>query len=125
MREKGIPLDFTMADFELLIVNEKTTALFNTEDVQLFEVKIEKFYSKEKYFLMTTRNENDCVDEEKSIFDTWEINNPIWPDLAGQYKTFYKLAVRKELNTSCEIFRIKKYHSIIIINENLKKTGAE
>lgn len=120
VREEGIPLDFTMADFELLIVSEKTASLMNQDEVQLIPVQIKEDTPKRNYYLMTIKNEIDCVDELNSVFDKWEINDPIRPDKAGQYKTFYKLFIKEELSDHFEIFRIKRYNSIIIVSENLK-----
>jgi hypothetical protein len=121
IRDMGIPLDFTMADFELLIVNSKVANLVDKEEVQLIPLKVDGFKSEEVYYLMIVKNEFDCVDEEKSSFDKWEPNNSIRPDKAGQYKTFYKLVVKPESVTGKNIFRIKDYNGIIIISEDLKK----
>lgn len=119
--EEGIPLDFTMADFELLVVNEKVTDLIDKDEIQLIPIKISGYTSENPYYLMVIKNQVDCVDEEKSDFDRWEINDPIRPDKAGQYKTFYKLFVNKEHCNDHNIFRIKGYNSIIVVSDNLKK----
>ncbi|HEV8512967.1 MAG TPA: DUF1629 domain-containing protein, partial [Cyclobacteriaceae bacterium] len=120
VREEGFPIDFNMADFELLIVNEKTANLFSKEEVQLIPIKIKGYTTKNPYFLVTLINELDCVDEEKSVFDKWEPNNDVRPDKAGQYKTFYKLVVDTNRCNGLDIFRIKDYHSIIVVSDKLK-----
>ena len=119
IREKGEPLDFSMADFELLIVNQRTADLFNPEEVILIPINIKGYDSKSIYFLMCIKYEVDCVDEEKSTFDKWMENDSIRPDKAGQYKMFYKLIINRNLIHNKDIFRIKGYNSIIIISESL------
>jgi hypothetical protein len=120
VREEGIPLDFTMADFELPIVNEKVAGLLDSDEVQLIPVLIKKFEESQQYFLMVIRFRIACVDEEKSVFDKWEPGNSIRPDLAGNYKSIYKLVLNTEDIGKRNIFRLKKYNSFIIISEKLK-----
>jgi len=120
IRQNGHPLDFTMADFELLIVNKRTATLFDSNDVQLFPVRIQNLPSKDTYFLMTLKNEHDCVDEKLSVFDKYQMDDPIRPDKAGEYKTIYKLVVRNDFKAANSIFRIKGYNGAIIISEELK-----
>jgi hypothetical protein len=120
LRKEGFPLDFTFADFQLMILNEKASSLLNKDEVQLIAVNINGYISRSPYYLTTIINEIDCVDEEKSIFDRWEIDNDIRPDKAGQYKTFYKLFVKQEKCGGNHIFRLKNYNSEIIVSESLK-----
>jgi hypothetical protein len=122
MREKGSPLDFTMADFELLIVNKKTADLFRKEDVQLISVKIQQFESKEQYFILVIKKEFECVDESNSEFLKFAINDPIRPDRAGHYRRITKLIIdESKIEKDVEIFRLKKFDVAVIINENLKR----
>jgi hypothetical protein len=121
VREWGRKLDFTFADFDLPIVNEKVAELMPQDDVQFLPVEIEGHVFFQKYFIMLIKNELDCVDETKSVFDRWEENNLIRPDKAGKYKTFYKLYVQSDKIGKQGIFRIKDYNTIIIMNDELKK----
>ncbi|MFM7858616.1 MAG: hypothetical protein ACKO96_43530, partial [Flammeovirgaceae bacterium] len=82
------PLDFTFADFELLILNQKVSNLLLKNEVQSIPIKINGYTSEKPHFLTTILNGIDCVDEEKSVFDKWESGNDIRPDKAGHYKTF-------------------------------------
>jgi hypothetical protein len=121
VNDEGTPLDFTMADFELLVVNNKVAELMDKAEVQRISLKIAGYTSVNPYYLMTLKNGVDCVDEEKSDFDRFEVDDPIRPDLAGQYKSFYKLVVDPN-RCNGHIFRIKNYEGAIIVSVKLKET---
>lgn len=122
LRKRGQPIDITMADFELLVVQERVINYFQDEEVQFIKVHLDSDTNIDprKLYLMCILQEIDCVDERKSIFDKWEEGNEIRPDLSGDYKTFYKLVVDPLKIGNTNIFRLKKYGSIIIISELLK-----
>lgn len=121
-RKKGLPLDFTMADFELLIVNEKVKNLISEEEVQFIPIKLETDpNSKINYYLMVVNKEIECVDESKSVFVKWEKDNPIRPDKAGEYKSFEKLILNPaDIPKESDIFRLKKYDIVIVVSERMK-----
>ncbi len=116
----GLPLDFTFAAFDTLIVNEKTKVLFKEEDVFFYPILLGDLVA-EKYYVMQIRNKLDCVDEEKSTFDKWEEGNDIRPDKAGEYMTIYNLKLKKQ-HYSNEIFRVKDYGVAIIVSGTLKES---
>jgi hypothetical protein len=121
-RKKGHPLDFTMADFDLLIINEKVKNLISEDEVQFIPVKLETDpNSKTNYHLMVVNKEIECVDESKSVFVKWLKDDPIRPDKAGKYKSFEKLVLNPDdIPKEANIFRLKKYDLVIVISERLK-----
>ncbi|MEO6632810.1 MAG: DUF1629 domain-containing protein [Mucilaginibacter sp.] len=121
-RSKGTPLDFTMADFELLIVNEKVKNLISEKNVQFIPVKLEENpNSAINYYLMVVNKEIECVDERKSIFTKWLDDDPIRPDKAGEYESFDKMVLNPlDIPDEVHIFRLKKYDVVIVISERLK-----
>lgn len=125
LREFGVPLGITMADFGLLVVNSKVAALFSENEVQKIPIEIENFSNRDLFYLLIIKNEFECVNKEKSEFDIWELNNDIRPDKAGQYKTIYKLVLDPKLVEGKNIFRLKNYNVAIIINEVLKRKFEE
>ena len=125
LRSKGIPTNFSMADFELFIVDEKIKQIIDSKDGQFVEIKIKSIQTSFNYFILVIKNEIDCVNEDESIFDKWEENDPIRPDKAGQYKTFYKLKIDENKIQDCDIFRLKRYNSITIVSEKLKEKLTE
>ncbi|PJJ83846.1 imm11 family protein [Mucilaginibacter auburnensis] len=119
VRKGGLPLDFTMADFELLIVNEKVKDLISESEVQLIPVKVADLDL--NLSLMVVNNEFDCVDEGRSIFDKWQMDDPIRPDRAGKYKSFAKMIINDALvPDGSHIFRIKNYSITVVVSEVLK-----
>ena len=121
IREEGRPLDFTFADFEVLIINEKVAYFLNDDECQLIPVEIEGFKSTHSYFVAVLLKSVDCVDESRSAFEKWQIDDPIRPDLAGEYKSIYNLFVSPSRISGNTIFRLGKSENTIIVNENLKK----
>jgi hypothetical protein len=69
--DEGIPLEFTMAGFELIVVNEKAAALFKKNEVQLVPVKIGGLKSSSKHYILVIKHELDCIDKNKSDYDLW------------------------------------------------------
>jgi hypothetical protein len=122
IREEGRPLDFTFADFEALIVNEKVAFLLPDHECQLIPIEVDSIKDKHSYFVLVILNSVDCLDEDRSVFDKYLDDDPIRPDLAGDYKGIYKLLIDPNRITSDNtIFRLGKADNIIIINEMLKK----
>ncbi|MBA4852872.1 imm11 family protein [Emticicia sp. BO119] len=116
---KGDALDFTMSFFDVPIINERTAQLFSLDEVELIPVKVND--SNENYFVLLIRQEVDCVDEEKSGFNLWEPNNKIRPDLAGKYKSFYKMVLDPKKTNGIRIFRIKDYSIVLVVDKDIKK----
>ncbi|MBE2898413.1 hypothetical protein HPC37_06230 [Pasteurellaceae bacterium 20609_3] len=73
---------------------------------------------------MVIHNEIDCVDEERSEFTKFEEDDPVRPDLAGEYDGFYKLKLDYS-RINKELFRLGKFSIAIIISERLKKLLME
>lgn len=121
IREEGRPLDFTFADFEVLVVNEKVAFFLSDEECQLIPVEIEGIKNGHSYFITVLLKSVDCVDESRSNFEKWQVDDPIRPDLAGEYKSIYKLFVDASKIGDNAIFRLSKSDNVIIINEKLKK----
>ena len=123
VRKEGKPLDFTFADFEVLIVNDTVVSLLSEKDCQLIPVEVDNLHNDHTYFILVLLNTVDCLDENRSVFEKWQADDTTRPDLAGNYKGIYKLfvnATKITLHTS--IFRLAKSDNVIIVNEELKKT---
>lgn len=121
IRAEGTPLDFTFADFEVLVVNEKVAPFLSDSDCQLIPLEIDGIKNRHTYFVAVLLNKVDCLDESRSSFDKWSDNDPVRPDLAGDYKSIYKLFVDASRIGNNSIFRLAKSDNIIIVNEKLKK----
>lgn len=121
VREGGKPLDFTFADFEVPIVNEKVALLLSKEDCQLLPVAVDGFDRGHLYFVSVILTAIDCLDEGRSNFEKFMINDAIRPDKVGEYKAIYKLFVDPTKIPGNSIFRLGKADHIIIISEELKR----
>lgn len=119
IRDKGIRLDLTMGDFEILVANECVAELFLDDDVLKIPIKIIGIES-ESYFILVIKKELDCIDRENSIFKIWEENNDIRPDKAGQYRNFQKMVIDPNKTEGLDIFRIKGFSVAVIVSERIK-----
>ena len=72
------------------------------------------------YFTMAIETQLDCVDELKSDFTKYEINDPVRPDRAGEYSAFFNLVIDPSKTEGKHIFRIKKHLGAIIVSEEVK-----
>lgn len=126
LKERGIPLDFTFADFEVPVVSNDLIHNFSKNEVQSFPAKIIESNSteiKNKFSILVVNNEIDCINEDRSIFKKFEINDEIRPDKAGHYRSFMKLIVdTNRIPNNLNIFRVKKFNVAIIVSEIIKKT---
>ncbi|MFZ7224415.1 Imm43 family immunity protein [Avibacterium avium] len=131
--QDGEELDYTtMIPFNVPIVSEAFKALVeNVNGLSFITIEIENKKTIKKYFAMIIHNEIACVDENRSEFTKIGKDDPVRPDLAGEYDGFYKLKLDySKINK--ELFRLGKFPVAIIISERLKKeieenclTGAE
>lgn len=117
--DEGDPLDITMAEFEILIGNEKVAAILDDNQVQKVPISINGIIEK-KYFILVILHEVDCIDRNKSEFELWEENNPIRPDLAGKYQMISNIKVDPSLMNNYDIVRIKDFNVAVIVSERLK-----
>lgn len=62
----------------------------------------------------------DCVDESRSEFERFERDDPVRPDIAGQYRAFAKLALDGGKVGSWHTFRIGGFGAALIVSEEVK-----
>ncbi|MCE4056167.1 imm11 family protein [Pseudomonas sp. Au-Pse12] len=84
-------------------------------------VRFENKKVREEYFLMIIETQFDCVDEKKSGYKKFETDDPVRPDLAGEYHAFTNLVIDPEKVGHQHIFRVKKYLGAIIVSEEVKR----
>jgi hypothetical protein len=122
IREDGKPLDFTFADFEVLVVNERVAFFLSDMECQLIPVEVDSIINKHSYFIVVLLNRVECLDESRSVFEKWQSDDPVRPDLAGDYKGIYKLFVDpNKIKPDNTIFRLGKSDNVIVINEKIKR----
>ena len=84
-------------------------------------IVIENTEVAENYYVMIIETQLDCVDEERSDWRKFEVDDPVRPDLAGEYDTFFNLVVDPGKIGDQHIFRIRKHLHSIIVSEEVKR----
>ena len=74
-----------------------------------------------EYSVLIVETRVDCVDEGRSDFMKFEEDDPVRPDLAGQYRAFTKLIVDRERIGARHIFRIEKFMGALIVSEEVRR----
>ncbi len=102
VRFDGVEIDYSLAGYASVpVLSERArNSLIGLSEVDqpyqnvVFEpVDIEGKQVSQNYFLMIIETQIDCVDEESSSFTKFSVDDPVRPDMAGQYRAFYNLAI--------------------------------
>lgn len=127
----GLQTDFsfTMDAGNIPILSEKArSALLGLPEIDepychvvLEPIRIENKLVDQNYFVMIIETQLDCVDEERSEFQKYEENDPVRPDRAGDYRSFFNLVVDPSKIGDHHIFRVKKHLGSIIVSEEVKR----
>lgn len=72
-----------------------------------------------EYFVMIVDEVIDCIDEEKSHFEKFQTDDPIRPDMAGQYGAFFDMKIDEKKTNKSDIFRIKNFDMATIVSKNV------
>jgi len=118
--KQGIELDYTETDAdEVPIVSKRLADQLSNflEDIQLIPIKVES--TETNYFILNVKYKVGCLDEKRSIFQKFETNDEIRPDLAGDYKAVNPLFIDPD-KVNRNIFRLDKYDIVIIVSEHVK-----
>lgn len=86
-------------------------------------VVIEGQRTRGSYFVLIVETCVDCVGESRSEFERFERferDDPVRPDLAGQYRAFAKLALYGGKVGSWHIFRLGGFGAALIVSEEVK-----
>lgn len=130
VRFDGVEVDCSLAGYASVpVLSERARdSLIGLPEVDqpyqnvVFEpVDIEGKQVSKNYFLMIIETQIDCVDEELSRFTKFSVDDPVRPDIAGQYRAFYNLAIDRSKVGGRHIFRIKKYLGAIVVSEDVKR----
>ena len=129
VRFDGVEVDYSLAGYASApVLSEKAcSSLAGLPEIDepyrnvVFEpVQIEGKLVFQNYFLMIIETQIDCVDEEISSFNKYCADDPVRPDLAGEYRSFFNLIVDPAKIGSHHVFRLKKYLGVIIVSEEIK-----
>ncbi len=121
--KRGQPVDYTQAGFAGVPIGSWKTvqALNGVEGFTAFPVEIEQFAQTEPWYILHFWNEVDCFDETRSQFKVIQPDDPVRPDLAGNYKSVSKARILSELAHGNDIFRIARLTGTIVVSEEVKR----
>lgn len=119
--QDGCETDFTFtAAYAVPIVSEKMkNALMDVKNIRFEPVSILNRQCSSKYFVMITEETINCIDEVNSVFDKFQVNDSVRPDLAGKYRVFFDMRVDEKKISNSDIFRIENYNLGIIFSEKI------
>ena len=119
--QDGCETDFTFtAAYIVPIVSEKMKdALMDVKNIRFEPVSVLDRQCSSKYFVMITEETIDCIDEKNSVFDKFQVNDPVRPDLAGKYRVFFDMKVDENKISNSDVFRIENYNLAIIFSEKI------
>lgn len=129
IKQEGVHVDYNLAGYASVPVVSEIfkNALLGLPEVDepyyhvVFEqVKITNSELATDYFAMIIETQLDCVDESKSDFKKYAINDPVRPDRAGEYSAFFNLVIDPSKTEGKHIFRVKKHLGAIIVSEEVK-----
>ncbi len=89
--------------------------------VEFFPLLIKKPRYKGNYHAIKVHEYLDCLDESQSEFQVFTENDPIRPDLAGQYHSIITMRIDvRKISDDTHIFRLSKDRITLIVSENIK-----
>jgi hypothetical protein len=120
--QDGAEMDFTMMNtYPIPIVSARIKdELSSITELAFLAVNILDKNCLQKYYVMVVGKTVDCVDESKSKFRKFVVNDPVRPDKAGDYRSFFELRVDPQKITGVDIFRVAKFDVAIIVSERVK-----
>lgn len=122
--QDGNEMDFTLTEaFGVPIVSGKLKdALAHLTSVRFVPVTLSGRKTSSPYFVMLIESLVECVDEARSEFEQFGPDDPVRPDLAGQFKAFYELILDgKKAAAADPMFRLARFPSAIIVSEAVKR----
>lgn len=127
--EEGVNLDFSLAGYASVPILSKKAkdALAGIPDVDepymnvvLEPVTVAGKQALDHYYVMIVETQIDCVDESRSVFEKYEVNDPVRPDRVGEYRVFLNLVIDPVKAQGKHIFRVKKHLGAVIVSEDVK-----
>ncbi|MCU0393680.1 MAG: hypothetical protein MUE81_21410 [Thermoflexibacter sp.] len=120
--QDGVEKDFSLAGYAgVPVVSEKIKeSLIEFDEIQFIPVKIVGKNVYCDYFILYTKYEIECVDEDKSEYKKFQVNDIVRPDKVGQFRAFFKLVIDTEKIDDVDIFRLRRCNVVIIVSKKIK-----
>jgi hypothetical protein len=119
---KGIPLDFTFADFDMPVVSSFVGAIFSgfgKEAIQRIPIRIQGG-NQGGYEILNVTKKVRCIDERKTSVIKWtEADGE--PGKVGQYRQIMNLRIDRTPAHGLHVFRVDGWEIALIISADLRK----
>lgn len=127
LKNNGKPKDYSIAGYASVpIVKFKVTkCLDGLDGFTVFPVTIEGFAQRDLYHIVHFWDVVDCFDEAQSQFEVIPENDPIRPDLAGNYRSVSRLVIDPKRAEGKHIFRLARLENRIIVSQEVKRRFQE
>ena len=126
----GEEVDFSLAGYACVpVVSDRVLGALSGlpevdeayKHVVLAPVAIEGRDVAQNYFVMIVETKVDCIDVARSKFERFAVDDPVRPDLAGQFSVFTRLILDPTRFGAAHIFRLEGYGSALIVSEEVKR----
>lgn len=118
----GVVLDFCHTTFGVPIATKALADAVSSivgKDIQCIPITISGQTGR---IVLNTMRSIRCVDESRSEFQKFVINDEVRPDLAGQYRHISKLVLdRNAIPPDAHFFLVKDWEICLIVSETIKK----
>ena len=123
LRRDGSEMDYTYTDaYGVSVVSRRfKDSLSGITGVEFAKANIIGKRSDSEFFIMAIPNEVACINEEASEFQKFEVNDPVRPDKAGDYRGFFKMVVDPNKCGGLNIFRIKGFSNTVVVSALVKQ----
>jgi hypothetical protein len=122
LEPNGAEKDYTSAaPYDVSVVSHTIKSLLqDISDVAFMPLDIDGKVTAKSYYALVVYPHLDCVDEQKSDFKKFLPNDPVRPDRAGDYSSFYNLVIDANKVAGYDVFRIARSRVQIIISQKIK-----
>lgn len=119
----GSEMDYTCNEaYGVSVVSKKfKEALFGIAGITFAKANIIGKNTSNEFYIMAVSKELACINEEESEFQKFEINDPVRPDKAGEYRGFFKMVVDPKKCAGFNIFRVKGFSIAIVVSSQVKQ----
>jgi len=119
----GSEMDYTCNEaYGVSVVSKKfKDALAGIADITFAKANIIGKGSGSEFYIMAVPKELECIDEKESEFQKFEVNDPVRPDKAGEYRGFFKMVVNPDKCAGLNIFRVKGFNVAIVVSAEVKQ----
>jgi len=120
LRRAGVPMDFTLADFDMPVVSRALGATIERLAPGAVErIPAQVAGTNGEFEILNVTRAVRCLDENKSSIQYWTAQDGR-PDKVGQYRTIVALSVDPALASGELLFRLQGWTIALIASDSLR-----